>query len=57
MNCKGCPHFHIAYKPMMPYDSGLVACDKYDLEFEYTSERRLNSLTCWGEVANAKADD
>lgn len=46
MKCKECPHFKIAYQPMMPWDTGLAVCEKYNLECDFSSQRKLNSLVC-----------
>lgn len=46
MNCKDCEYFKVAYNPMMPYDMGLAVCEKYNLECDFSSERKLNRLTC-----------
>lgn len=46
MKCKDCPYFRIAYQPMMPWDMGLVVCEKHNLECDFSSQRKLNNLTC-----------
>ena len=46
VRCVDCPHFKIAYAPMMPYDMGLARCTKYDLVCDFTSKRKLNRLEC-----------
>lgn len=53
MKCKDCEHFEIGYPPMMPYDSGLAVCKKHNLVCDYTSNRKLNRLTCVEEAENA----
>lgn len=50
MKCKKCKHFKVVYQPMMPYDSGLAKCEKHDLVCDFTSERKLNRLTCVEET-------
>ena len=50
--CVDCKHFKIAYQPMMPYDTGLATCDKYNLECDFSSRRKLNRLTCVEQEAH-----
>ena len=56
MKCKDCEHFEIGYPPMMPYDSGLAVCKKHNLVCDYTSNRKLNSLTCVEEAEKGEID-
>lgn len=46
MKCVDCQYFHIRYEPMMPYDMGLAACDRYCLEVDFSNKRKLNRLVC-----------
>lgn len=50
--CKDCEHFKIIDKPAMPFNTGLVVCELHNLSFDYTSDRRLNTLTCIGGGSN-----
>ena len=54
MRCKDCEYFKVAYYPMMPFDMGLVVCSKYNLECDFSSERKLNRLTCIEETEEGK---
>ena len=54
--CKDCPSFHIQYMPMMPFDTGLATCDKYDLEVDFGTMRKINRITCVEEDENNAAN-
>lgn len=56
MKCTDCEHFEIGYPPMMPYDSGLAVCKKHNLVCDYTSKRKLNSLTCVEEAEEGEQE-
>ena len=49
MKCIECPHFEVAYEPMMPFDMGLAVCKKYNLETDFADRRKLNRLTFVGK--------
>lgn len=55
--CKDCPHFHLGYKPMMPYETGVARCDKHNLIVEYADMHKINRLTCWEEKENGDGRD
>ena len=57
MKCKECPHFKIAYQPMMPWDTGLAVCKKHNLECDFSSQRKLNSLVCVEKAKEADTND
>lgn len=58
MKCIDCPEFRIAYNPLKVgrdvYDSGLAICGKHNLELEFISRKKLNTLDC---VEGKKAED
>ena len=57
MNCKDCEHFKIVYQPMMPWDTGLAVCEKYNLKCDFSSQRKLNRLTCTGGDAERQLNN
>lgn len=61
MKCVDCPEFRIAYNPIKfgrnVYDSGLAICGKHNLEVEFTSRKRLNTLDCVEEMMQRVVND
>ena len=61
MKCVDCPQFWIAYNPLKVgrdvYDSGLAICGKHNLEVEFTSRKKLNTLDCVEDIMQRMVSD
>ena len=42
---------------MMPWDTGLAVCKKHNLECDFSSQRKLNSLVCVEKAKEADTND
>ena len=55
--CYKCGSFRVRVAPNMPYDTGLVECEKHGLVCDVVSTQHIKRLTCVEEESEGKGRD